>query len=176
MEDTSISIIGIFIASILMFVVPFFLLADRNDDVSQLIAQTATASFVDNVLKTGRITVDEYQKLVDDLNNSGVVFEVDLEVKILDKNVSQLYTTTNSSIGNNEYYSLYTSQIEEKLYNSSGTKKVVLKEGDRISVTVKNSGKTLSQTLKNLYYTVTGEELHIIVATGSGMVAVNGAS
>lgn len=175
MEDTSISIIGIVIATILMFLVPFFLLADRNDDVSQLIAQTATASFVDNVLKTGRITLDDYQKLVDDLNNSGVVFEVDMEVKILDKNVSQLYTKNNNGIGNNEYYSLYTSQIEDKLYNNS-SEKVVLKEGDRVSVTVKNSGKTLSQTLKNIYYTVTGEELHIIVATGSGMVAVNGAS
>ena len=83
MEDTSISIIGIVIATILMFLVPFFLLADRNDDVSQLIAQTATASFVDNILKTGRITLDDYQKLVDDLNNSGVVFEVDMEVKVL---------------------------------------------------------------------------------------------
>ncbi len=175
MEDTSISIIGIVIATILMFLVPFFLLADRNDDVSQLIAQTATASFVDNILKTGRITLDDYQKLVDDLNNSGVVFEVDMEVKVLDKNVSQLYTKNNNVIGNNEYYSLYTSQIEDKLYNSS-SEKVVLKEGDRVSVTVKNSGKTLSQTLKNIYYTVTGEELHIIVATGSGMVAVNGAS
>ena len=175
MEDTSISIIGIVIATILMFLVPFFLLADRNDDVSQLIAQTATASFVDNILKTGRITLDDYQKLVDDLNNSGVVFEVDMEVKVLDKNVSQLYTKNNNVIGNNEYYSLYTSQIEDILYNSS-SEKVVLKEGDRVSVTVKNSGKTLSQTLKNIYYTVTGEELHIIVATGSGMVAVNGAS
>ena len=175
MEDTSISIIGIVIATILMFLVPFFLLADRNDDVSQLIAQTATASFVDNILKTGRITLDDYQKLVDDLNNSGVVFEVDMEVKVLDKNVSQLYTKNNNVIGNNEYYSLYTSQIEDKLYNSS-SEKVVLKEGDRVSVTVKNSGKTLSQTLKNIYYTVTGEELHIIVATGSGMVAFNGAS
>ena len=175
MEDTSISIIGIVIATILMFLVPFFLLSDRNDDVSQLIAQTATASFVDNILKTGRITLDDYQKLVDDLNNSGVVFEVDMEVKVLDKNVSQLYTKNNNVIGNNEYYSLYTSQIEDKLYNSS-SEKVVLKEGDRVSVTVKNSGKTLSQTLKNIYYTVTGEELHIIVATGSGMVAVNGAS
>ena len=115
MEDTSISIIGIVIATILMFLVPFFLLADRNDDVSQLIAQTATASFVDNILKTGRITLDDYQKLVDDLNNSGVVFEVDMEVKVLDKNVSQLYTKNNNVIGNNEYYSLYTSQIEDKL-------------------------------------------------------------
>ena len=35
---------------------------------------------------------------------------------------------------------------------------------------------TLSQSIKNIYYTITGDDLHIISATGSGIVAINGAT
>ena len=52
MEETPSEIIGIFVSVALMFLVPFFLLADRNDDVSQLVVSNATASFVDNIIKT----------------------------------------------------------------------------------------------------------------------------
>ena len=51
-----------------------------------------------------------------------------------------------------------------------------LKEGDVISVTAKNSSKTLSQTLKNIYYTISGDDLHIISASGTGTIAINGAT
>ena len=53
--------------------------------------------------------------------------------------------------------------------------KIILKDGDRISITAKNSSKTLSQSLRNIYYTISGEDIHIIAATGSGTIAVNGA-
>ena len=51
MEETSVSIIGIIIAAILMFIVPLYTIADRNDDISQLTVQTETALFVDNIIK-----------------------------------------------------------------------------------------------------------------------------
>ena len=34
MEDTTVSVIGILIASIIMFIVPLILIADRSDDIS----------------------------------------------------------------------------------------------------------------------------------------------
>ena len=52
----------------------------------------------------------------------------------------------------------------------------MLKEGDIVFVTAKNSSKTLSQSIKNIYYKIKGEYLHIIVATGSGTIVVNGAT
>lgn len=177
MEDTPISIIGIFVAVILMFLVPFVLLADRNDDISQLVAQTATASFVDEILKNGVITADNYQRYINELNSTGNTYEIDMEVKILDKNASQRYTEDSQDIGQNEYYSIYTSQIEDKISNiEGGANKIVLKEGDIVFVTAKNSSKTLSQSIKNIYYKIKGEDLHIIVATGSGTIVVNGAT
>ena len=50
MEETLSEIIGIFVGVALMFLVPFFLLADRNDDISQLVVSNETAAFVDNVI------------------------------------------------------------------------------------------------------------------------------
>jgi len=47
MEESTTDIIGIFAAVALMFLVPLVLLADRNDDISQLIANSATSSFVE---------------------------------------------------------------------------------------------------------------------------------
>ena len=184
MEHTSMDIMGILIGAILMFLVPLFLLADRADDVSQLVAQTATAEFVNEVVRDGTITSDNYQKFRSTLFSAGNTFDIDLEVKILDKTPSKMVTDSDiESIGNNSYYSLYTSQVEEKIGQSSTTSpgnnrygKLILKQGDQVSVTVKNSSKTLSQALKNVYYNVTSSDIHIIVAASSGTVAINGST
>ena len=178
MEETPSEIIGIFVSVALMFLVPFFLLADRNDDVSQLVVSNATASFVDNIIKTGIIDSGNYINYLNELNSSGNTYEVDIELKILDQNYAQSYTKeSNGELGQNKYYSIYTSQIEEKLSNSEGgNQRIVLKEGDIISVVAKNNSITLSQALKNIYYTISGDDLHIISATGSGIIAINGAT
>lgn len=185
MEETPLEIIGIFVGVALMFLVPFFLLADRSDDISQLVVSNATASFVDNIIKTGVIEAENYTKYQNELNKSGNSYEITIELKILDPNYAQNYTTnqnTKGELGQNHYYSIYTTQIEDRLLNNStsnttGDKnKIVLKEGDTISVIAKNNSMTLSQSIKNIYYTITGDDLHIISATGSGIVAINGAT
>ena len=51
---------------------------------------------------------------------------------------------------------------------------LILKQGDGISITVKNSSKTLSQSLKNFYYNIAASDIQIIAATASGTVAING--
>lgn len=180
-----ISIIAIMISSIIMFLSPLVLIADRSDDISQLLAQTATTEFVNEVITSGQITTDNYQRFVSSLYSSGNTYEIDMEVKILDETTAQQVTKNdNSMIGNNSYYSLFTSQIEEKIgvsaadttYNKTGTGMLNLKQGDGIFVTVKNNSKTLSQVLKNFYYNVTDGDLHIIAASSSGTININGAT
>ena len=174
MEDTTISIVGIVIAAILMFLVPLILIADRADDIAQLIVQTRTAEFVNEIVKSGKITNDQYQKFRDQLLSSGNTYEIDIEIKILDPNTAKIGNN------NNTYYSIFTSQIEEILTNSGqeiGDEMegiLILKQGDGISLTVKNSSKTLSQSLKNFYYNIAGSDIQIIAATASGTVAING--
>ena len=183
MEDSTMDIIGILLASILMFIVPLFLIADRSDDISQLVAQTATAEFINEAIREGQITADNYQRFVSTLYSSGNTFDIDLEVKILDETTSKNVTDNDKEkIGNNAYYSLYTSQVEEKIglsivnRENNRVGKLILKQGDQISVTVRNSSRTLSQSLKNIYYNITGDDVHIIVAASSGTVAINGST
>lgn len=182
MEDTTVSIIGILIGAILMFIAPLIMIADRADDLSQLSVQTFTTDFVDTVIKTGKITSDNYQDYISALESTGNTYELDIEIKILDENTAHRYTNLNGGIGPNSYYSLFTTQIEDRLEesdridstNESG--KIILKEGDIISVTAKNSSKTMSQALKSVYYTIKGDDLHIIAATSTGTIAINGAT
>ncbi len=183
MDDTVISIIAIIVASIIMFLAPLILIADRSDDISQLLVQTATSEFVNEVLKTGKITLDNYQRFISSMQSSGNTYDVDMEVKILDETTSKVITRRNSAeIGNNTYYSIYTSQIEDKLgisaqiTENNRTGQLILKQGDLISVTVKNSSQTLSQTLKGFYSNMTSNNLQIIAANSSGTININGAT
>lgn len=181
MEETTVTIIGLLIASIIMFVVPIIMIADRSDDISQLVVQTVTTEFVDDVVKTGKITDSRYQQFMNSLQSSGNTYEIDLEVKILDTNTSKKVTDADPrKIGNNTYYSMYTSQIEDMIGISSANDttggKLMLKQGDVISITVRNSSATFSQSLKSFYYNARGEDIHIISATASGTVAIDGAT
>jgi len=166
MQETTMSIIGMVVAAIMMFVIPLTLIADRSDDISQLIVQTTTAEFVDEIIKTGKITHERYKKFIQQITTSRNTYEVEMELKILDENTAK---TGN----NNTYYSIFTSQIENKI---SESEKIVLKQGDAISVTVKNSSQTLSQSLKNFYYKAKGANIEIITATASGTVAISSGS
>ena len=92
MEDTVISIIAIISAAVIMFFAPTILIADRSDDISQLLVQTATAEFVNEVVKSGKITVENYQRFISSLQSSGNTYDVDVEVKILDETTSKIVT------------------------------------------------------------------------------------
>ena len=74
-------------------------------------------------------------------------------------------------IGENAYYSVYTSQIQDEL-DKSGV--YICKEGDIVTVSVKNTSQTLAQELKNFIYAVTGNDAYTIAAQHTGVVTVNG--
>lgn len=172
MGDSLITVVAIFLAAVLMFVFPLLSVSERNDDISQLAVQTATTEFVNSVKTMGSITQDKYGSFIQTLNSTGNTYDVDIEVKILDENLNKKLGQANKEkIGENQYYSEYTSQIEKKL-NDNG--KYTLKEGDMISVTVKNSNKTIAQLLKNFFYSITGNDSYQIAASASTLITVNG--
>ena len=51
---------------------------------------------------------------------------------------------------------------------------VTSKEGDMFSTSVKNTNTTLSQQLKNFFYTVAGNDTYAIAAQHAGYVTANG--
>jgi len=179
MSDTLITIIAILLAAVLMFIFPLLSVSERSDDISQLSVATATTEFVDNARATGKITMDNYTKLVSTINATGNSYDIEMEVKVLDENVGKKSAWTQGTvIGENVYYSVYTSQIVEVLqdkngtYNSNGV--YTMKEGDIFSVSIKNTNKTLSQTIRGVFYSVAGSDVYSIAAKHAGIVTANG--
>ncbi len=172
MGDSLITIVAIFLAAILMFVFPLMSMSDRTDDVSKLAVQTATTEFVDKVRTTGKLTLDEYDKYISTIASTGNSFDVEVELQLLDENPGVKTTQAEmTKIGENLYYHLYTTQVEEDLTKNG---RITLKEGDRVSVTAKNTNQTISQLLKNFLYQLTGNDTYQIAARHAGIVTVNG--
>ena len=176
MGDTLITIIAIAFAAVLMFVFPLMTMSDRTDDVSKLAVETATTEFVDDVRTTGKLTMDKYSKFVENISSTGNSYDVEMELNVLDENPGKKTTQAEATkIGENVYYTMYTSQILDAINPSSGqTKTLALKEGDMFSASVKNTNTTLSQQLKNFFYSVTGNDTYTIAAQHGGMVTANG--
>ena len=172
MSDTLITVIAIALAAVLMFVFPLMTMSDRTDDVSQLAVETATTDFVDEVRTTGKITPDKYSKFIENIGSTGNTYNVEMQVQVLDENpVKKTTQSQKDKIGENVYYSVYTSQIEDIL---NSNKNYNLKEGDLFSVNVKNTNQTLAQQLKNFFYTVVGNDTYTIAASHGGMVTATG--
>ena len=174
MNDTLVTIIAIGLAAVLMFIFPLMTMSDRTDDVSQLTVETATTDFVDEIRTTGKITADKYGKFIEKLGSTGNTYNVEMEVKVLDENPGKKTTqAANSKIGENVYYSVYTSQIESVLDDETKGQ-YLLKEGDLVSVNVRNTNQTLSQQLKNFFYKVVGNDTYTIAASHGGIVTATG--
>lgn len=173
MSDTLITIIAIGLAAVLMFVFPLMSTADRTDDISQLAVESATSDFVEKIKTTGKITKDSYDELVEAITATGNTYDVEMTVQVKDINLGKKVSMAQADkIGENAYYSEYTSQIEEQLEGPN--KAYYCKEGDIVSVSVKNTNKTIAQELKNFFYTVTGNDAYTIAAQHTGVVTVNG--
>ena len=158
-----------------MFIFPLMTMSDRTDDVSQLTVETATTEFVDEIRTTGKITEDKYSKFVEAIGSTGNTYDVEIEVQVLDENPGKKTTqAANKKIGENVYYSVYTSQIVDKLEDNKQGNVYKLKEGDIVSVSVKNTNQTLSQQLKNFFYTIVGNDTYTIAASHGGIVSATG--
>lgn len=172
MSDTLITVVAILLAAILMFIFPLLSVSERSDDISQLSVQTATTEFVDNSRAIGKITMNNYTKLITTIAATGNAYDVEMEVQVLDENIGKKTAWTQGTvIGENVSYSVYTSQIVEVLENE-GT--YVMKEGDVFSVSVKNTNKTLSQTIRSVFYSISGSDVYSISAHHAGNVTANG--
>lgn len=166
--DTLITVVAIVLAAGLIFVVPLMTMADRVDTTSQSQVEAIVSDFVDDIRSTGQITQAKYEKFNENLTSLGYTFDVSMEAKIKDENPGKKTTqTAKSKIGENVYYSEYTSQIEEEL-EKNGIKN--LKTGDIVSVTVKNKNLTLAQQMKKFMYKIVGNDSAEVIASKAGMV------
>lgn len=172
MSDTLITIIAIFLAAILMFIFPLMTLADRNDDITELTIQTATTEFVEQIRKTGKLTLDEYESFERKLAATGNAYDLELEFQIVDEAPGKkdaIGVTT--VIGENTYYSKFRVQIEETLFRDGV---YYLKEGDIVSARVEKTSPSLAETLRGVWYKLSGNDAATQVGSSAGTVTTNG--
>ena len=170
MSDSAMAVIAIFLAAILMFVVPLMAMADKKDDVSTLTVQSAVDDLTISISNTGKLTKDQYDNFVQQLAATTNSYDVEITVQILDENPAKKETSIKQTIGDNVYYTLNTTQVLERL--NSGT--LVLKEGDIVTINAKNTNVTIGMQLRNFMYKVTGNNSSTITATATRMVTTNG--
>lgn len=169
MKDSLISVIAIALIGVLIFVVPVMAMANRVDTATKTNVESLTTEFVNNIMTTGKLTLENYNKYIQNLEGNGNLYDVDMEFKILDENPGKKSVqSTKDKIGENVYYSVYTSQIMDKLNNGGGIYK--LKQGDYVYVNVKNKNTTLTQQMGYLLYKISGNDAYTIQASQSGLV------
>ena len=174
MQSSTSTIIALFVAAVLVFVVPLVTLTERNDNVVQENVKLIVEEFVTDIKNTGELTQAKYQDFQNRLSATGNEYNIEMEIQYLDENPGKKLEQSNyTKIGENVYYSEYTSQILNKL-NSSSSKKITLKEGDLIYVGVTNQNSTTAQTLKSSFLSFSNDGEYVISADSSGMVNVNG--
>lgn len=172
MSDTLITIIAIFLAATLMFIFPLMATASQNDEIAQIAVQSIVSDFTNKVAQEGKITSSTYDEFIQKLHATGNTYDVELEAKILDENPGKKTTSTSQTmIGENVYYSVYTSEIENKI---NADNKYNLKKGDYIVASVKNTNITMGTQLKNFFYKLVGKDTYTIGATVSTLVTNTG--
>ena len=169
------TVVAILLAGILMFVFPMMALSERNDDVAQLTVNTAVAEFVNDSCAIGKITADNYDKLLTELSATGNTYDISLEIQVLDESPAKLVNPGDSSvigkIGENVYYSVYTNQIMPDIDDKGY---FLMKEGDILTCSASNSNQTISQMLKNFFYGLSGNNVYSIVGAHSGTSTCEG--
>jgi len=172
MSDTLMTILGIFLAVLLMFLFPLMEIGGKNDEISQTVVQVVVSDFVNKVATQGKITEFDYDELVQKLHATGNSYDIQIEAKILDDNPRRSTTTGDSNLlGEYKYYSVYTNTILEELENEQ---EYLLKNDDYIVVTVKNTNITMGTQLKNFLYNLIGKDTYTIGTSASALVLNGG--
>ena len=169
MGDSAMAVVAIIVATIIMGVFPLMAMANQTDKAANLEVQTATTEFVNSVRTTGTLKMSDYDSFASTLAATGNSYDTEISIQVLDDNPAKK-TTVGTTIGDNVYYTKYTTQVLEELAKSN----MILKEGDIISVKVENTNTTIAHQLRNFMYKVTGNNSATITAEASGMVTTTG--
>ena len=168
MKDIPITIGAIVLTVIVIIVIPVITMADRFDTTTQTEVDAILSDFVEEVRTTGKLTQEKYSQLTTNLDSLGYTFDVEMEIKALDENQRKKASqTAKDKIGENSYYSYYTSQIEEQLENNGS---ITLVPGSIVSAKIINTNPTMAQQMKNFMYKVVGNDTALIVSSKAGMV------
>lgn len=146
----------------------------KSDDVAQQDTVIAITDFVNKCAEEGKITRSNYDVFTSKLKATNHTYKIDIEVKHLDENIGNKSSWTQSSVvGENKYYSVYTSTIMESI-DATTPVPYNMKEGDIIAVSVKNTDTSITQSITSAFLAGTGNGTAVVSASGSATVKTNG--
>lgn len=154
MKDNLSIVITIIVLVLLMVLFPLYNFFERQDNMSYNLVLKATTNFADQVMNNGYIDQNMYNNLVNELGNTGNIYDIQIEVhrKVLTKDKDNITGDTYVE----QSYIDYNDDIFNSLEKSNGVMDKQLKnniylmnENDEIYVKVKNSNTTLAGSLFN---------------------------
>lgn len=170
MGDSLGKIIAIFLAGILMFIFPLMETLQRQDDVAQTTVLSATTRFVDDVRNTRKITLERYTNFYTEISATGNTYAIELEHKIKDENPGKKAPLTGKDkIGENIYYTKYTTQILDDGLYVAANDEYNLKQGDLFYARVTNTNRTIGTMMQQFLFR-NDASAYKIVASHGGMV------
>lgn len=172
MSDTFVTVIAVVLSAFLMFLFPVVTMAERVETVAQVDVETITSEFISEIKNTGKLKNEQYNEYIQNLTSNGNIYEIELEFRILDENSGKKgVQIVKDRIGENSYYSVFTTQIEDELEKDGVYE---LKEGDIITVTVRNTNLTFAQQMKDTIYLAGGSDTHTISTSQSALIITTG--
>ena len=148
MDDSLSIIFAVLVALVIMFIVPLMDTWELQDNLSYVVTYAAVTDFVDTVRNTGYISMDNYSNLVTTLNSTGNRFNITMEHRKINEQLSTKMAEENK---NGKIYSVYLNTYTNEILNALEKGDVYkLNKFDYFYVTVKNTNMTQASIINNL--------------------------
>lgn len=159
MKDNLSLVITMIILVLLIVIFPLYNFFERQDDMSYNLVLKSTTMFADEIINSGYITQEMYDKFVSELANTGNIYDIQIEAhrKILTYDHKNMLSDTYVE----QSYIDYTDDIFNKVNENTGVSDTnfmgrtlknniyTLNEKDEIYIRVKNSNITLAGAMFN---------------------------
>lgn len=174
MHDTYGQIISFIVAILFMILTPSMISLQYSDNITEKYVETTIENFKDTCRETGYISEQAYQKMIQQLNNTGYGFDTKIECSKKTSypvDTKETYLTDFLTEGNTEIMDACLETINMDHLNQGG--KYYMRKGDYIRVTVTSVRETTSSVMSRvLTLGIMGNKK--ITATCGGFVGTNG--
>lgn len=173
-DNLSIAILMILLV-LVMIMFPLYNYFERQDDMSYNLALKATTNFVDEVLNSGYIDQDMYDRLITQLSNTGNLYDIQLEAhkKLLVEDLDNKGTYIEKSIidYNDDIFNDFSENQTDVSKKELKNRVYKLNVGDGFYIKLKNSTTTMAGAIFNSIITTSSKDR--IVVNYGGIVKNN---
>jgi len=141
-------IVAILVACVLLFLYPIYSMASKTDSVVQTYVGDQTATLVDSIRSTGKLTYDMYTSYLKRLTSTDNLY--DISITHQHAVYYPVYDDDNNATGDVmlKYTNTYEDDILDELYFGSGVYQ--FSEGDYVSVKLTNTNRTMADIMEGI--------------------------